>query len=122
MASYPDMRELARLATERYMQLESLEQIKPPYPGHGSPNWWALRLRCEELLEARIRKGWRGAMFQPDWNHARSEAAKWSAIGNEDADRDYQRDGKSRDEWVSRWNPAGKISGRVVPPTLKAMP
>lgn len=87
MTSFPNMREMARLATENYSRIDSLEQIRAPYPANGTPNWWALRLRYEELLLARIRKDRKGVKLP---NEDECESAKWAAIGNEEADRRYQ--------------------------------
>jgi hypothetical protein len=89
VARYPDLRECAKFATENYARLDSLESIKPPYPANGTPNWWALRKRYEELLLGRIRKdrGW--SNHKSTINEPEAEAAKWAALGNETADRDY---------------------------------
>ena len=51
---YPSLRDMARLATEDFSRIESLDQVRPPYPARGTPNWWALRLRYEELLNRKI--------------------------------------------------------------------
>ena len=93
MADYPDMRAMARLATENYDHLESLEQIRPPFPSHGSPNWWALRLRYEQLLESRMRRLRNGSTIKFPDTAAMDEAAKWTALGNEHAQAIYERRG-----------------------------
>jgi hypothetical protein len=90
MADYPDLKECARFATEDYSRLDSLDQIKPPYPAQGTPNWWALRAKYEELLFVRIRKARSGGGIKNRVNNAEAEAAKWAALGNEQADKDYQ--------------------------------
>lgn len=90
MADYPDMRELARHATEDYSRIDSLDQIKPPYPAQGTPNWWALRLRYEQLLMARIRRDRANSAIPCRVNEGEATAAKWAALGNEQADSDYQ--------------------------------
>lgn len=90
MDPYPDMRELARGATESYERIQSLDQIKPPYPAFGSPNWWALRLRYEQLLLAKIRRQRADSPLCCTVNEPEGHAAKWGALGNEHADHDYQ--------------------------------
>ena len=90
MAEYPSLRECAKFATEDYSRIDSLEAIRPPYPGQGTPNWWALRARYEELLMARIRKARSGGGIKNYVNEAQAEAAKWAALGNEQADADYK--------------------------------
>ena len=90
MARYPDMVELSRLATENYDRIDSLESIRPPYPANGTPNWWALRRKYEELLLGRIRKERKASAFKSRINEPEATAAKWAALGNEVADRDYQ--------------------------------
>lgn len=80
---------MARLATENYARLESFADIKPPYPERGSPNWWALRQRYEQLLAARLRMDREGKT--PAFDHNEAVAARWAALGNETADADYQR-------------------------------
>jgi hypothetical protein len=82
---------MARFATENYAKFDSLESIRPPYPASGTPNWWALRKRYEELLLGRIRKERNASAFKGRMNEPEAEAAKWAAIGNETADRDYQQ-------------------------------
>ena len=89
MARYPSLREMAKFATESYAKHDSLETIRPPYPAHGTPNWWALRQRYEELLFARIRKDRNASAHKSTINEPEAEAAKWAALGNETADRDY---------------------------------
>ena len=90
MARYPDMRELARHATENFSRLESLENFRPPYPAQGTPNWWALRLQYETVLLGKLRKERAKSPMECRLNNLECDAAKWAAIGNEDADRDYQ--------------------------------
>lgn len=120
MASYPDMRELARFATENYSSIDSIDRFRPPFPAQGTPNWWAMRQRYEELLLARVRRDRNGARLAgpstaskvagADLNHeAHANSAKWAALGNEDADVDYQRAGKSREWWLATWNPAAAM-------------
>ena len=89
MDEYPDMRAMARLATEDYSRIDSLEKIRPPYPAHGSPNWWALRLRLEELLAEKHRRAWKNALIATRMNVAEAQAAKWSALGNEYGEQVY---------------------------------
>jgi hypothetical protein len=89
VARYPDMREMARGATESYDRIDALDQIKPPYPAQGSPNWWALRMRYEQLLMAKIRRHRADNHLNLPLNAPEAEAAKWAALGNETADRDY---------------------------------
>jgi hypothetical protein len=92
------MRELARRSTEDYSTITSLDQInRQPksrfergYPGQGTAEWWALRLRYEDLLGAKLRRERSESKLQPTFNEAEAVAAKWSALGNETADRDYQ--------------------------------
>jgi hypothetical protein len=80
---------MSKFATENYAKHDSLESIRPPYPAHGTPNWWALRQRYEDLLFARIRKDRNASNHKSTINQPEAEAAKWSALGNETADRDY---------------------------------
>ena len=87
----PDWSRLTHGATETYQQYESVDQIRPPYPATGSPNWWALRKRYEELLLGRIRKQRSGDVVQLPLNNRECIAAKWAALGNEAADAEYQR-------------------------------
>ena len=91
MFNPPSWDSLMHGATETYAHIESAEQIKPPYPAQGSPNWWALRKRYEELLLGRIRKQRAAATIRLPINDAECVAAKWAALGNEEADREYQR-------------------------------
>ena len=98
MANYPDMRELAKRSTEDYSTVTSLDQInrqpksrfEKGYPGQGTPEWWALRLRYEELLNAKLRRERSQSSMKPSFNEAEAIAAKWAALGNETADKDYQ--------------------------------
>lgn len=85
--TFPNLRDMARLATEDYSKFDSLDQIKPPYPASGTPNWWALRLRYEQLLLGRIRKDRKGADIP---NADECNCAKWAALGNEEADEKYK--------------------------------
>lgn len=117
MDEYADMRDMARLSKDAFSDITSLEQInrKHPrfekgYPGAGSPEWWALRLRYEGLLMAEIRKSRSGSLKTTPIDPARATAAKWAALGNEQADVDYQRDGKSREWWLAHWN-SSALSG-----------
>jgi hypothetical protein len=80
---------MSKFATENYAKLDSLESIRAPYPAHGSPNWWALRQRYEELLFARIRKERNASNHKSTINEPEAEAAKWASLGNETAGRDY---------------------------------
>ena len=89
MADYPDMRAMARLATENYDHLESLE----PCEGYGPRIWWALRLRYEQLLESRMRRLRNGSTIKFPDTSAMDEAAKWTALGNEHAQAIYERRG-----------------------------
>ena len=98
MADYTDIRSMARLATEDYSSLDSLQQIsrdrgsrfEKGYPAHGSPNWWALRIRYEQLLLGKVRKERAASKLRCDEKLDEWDAAKWAALGNEQADRDYQ--------------------------------
>ncbi len=112
MSNYPDMREMARLATENYARIESLEQIRPPYPARGTPNWWSLRLRYEQLLHTRLRRERDGQPLPGD-GEQQATRAKWTALGNELATLEYQRDGRTRDWWIANWNRAASLSGRA---------
>jgi hypothetical protein len=117
--SYPDIRTLARGATEDYSRIDALEQIRPPYPAHGSPNWWALRLRYEMLLAERLNRLRRGSDMKTAFNIPEAIAAKWAAIGHEAADRDYQSFVKAlgpnhsprRKDWL---HAAAEAIGRVA--------
>jgi len=126
VADYPSLAEMSRLATEDYSKIDSIDQIRPPYPAHGTPNWWALRRRYEQLLLARVRRERKdaplagptalakvvGADFDQD-RHCR--AATWASLGNERAVVDYQRAGRSREWWLSHWNPAAAaVAGRAA--------
>lgn len=91
MRNYLDMREMARGATETYRHIDSLEGIRPPYPARGTPNWWALRIRYEELLFSKIRRQRAESKLALPEKPDQANAAKWSALGNEAADADYQR-------------------------------
>jgi hypothetical protein len=71
---FPDMAAMARGATEDYSRIDS-------------PNWWALRKRLEELLARDQRR--LGAKFTADARR-RSELAKWTALGNEDAKERFE--------------------------------
>jgi len=82
--------ECAKFATENYDRIDSLESIRPPYPANGTPNWWALRRKYEELLLGRIRKERNASNFKGRMNEPEADAAKWAALGNEVANRDYQ--------------------------------
>jgi hypothetical protein len=84
---FPDMAAMARGATEDYSRIDSLAQIRPPFPAQGTPNWWALRKRLEELLARDQRR--LGAKFTADARR-RSELAKWTALGNEDAKERFE--------------------------------
>lgn len=86
--TFPNMKEMARFATEDYSKIESLDQIKPPYPAQGTANWWALRQRYEQILLAKIRRERKGADVA---NHHECNCAKWATIGNEAADARYKQ-------------------------------
>jgi hypothetical protein len=88
VTDFPNVTEMARLASEDYSRIESLAQIRPPYPAQGSANWWALRKRLEEVLAKEQRKA--GAKFTPEQAH-RSDLAKWTALGNEGAKQSFER-------------------------------
>ena len=98
MARYPDMRELARLSPRDFSEVGSLEQIsrrekamfEKGYPASGTPEWWALRKRYEELLLGQIRKERNAGKFPSRVNNPEAEAAKWCALGNETAQKDYE--------------------------------
>jgi hypothetical protein len=90
MPKYQDIAELAASATEKFLHLESLKDIRAPYPAHGSPNWWSLRKRYEDLLFAEVRRQRSGKGIKNSINEAEAHAAKWAALGNERADMDYQ--------------------------------
>jgi len=90
VARYPDLTEMAKFATENYAKIDSIDAIRPPYPAHGTANWWALRKRYEELLFARICKERAASKHRTSINEPEAEAAKWAALGNETADRDYR--------------------------------
>jgi hypothetical protein len=97
VARYPDLRECSRLSTQKFGDITSLEQInrKPGsrfekgYPGQGTPEWWALRMQYEEILLGNIRKDRKASNHVSTVNEPEAEAAKWAALGNETADRDY---------------------------------
>ena len=97
--NYPHMHDLARLSREDYSDVHSLDSIsrgprtrfEGGYPAQGTPEWWALRQRYEELLMAKIRRDRAGSPIRTQHDRDREyEAAKWASLGNEDADREYQ--------------------------------
>jgi hypothetical protein len=98
VARYPDMKELGRFSAEDYSSITSLEQInRQPksrfergYPGQGSPEWWALREKYEAILVAKVRRERAESRMKFLHNDAEELAAKWAAMGNETADKDYQ--------------------------------
>jgi hypothetical protein len=99
VARYPDLDALARLSKQDFSDIGSLDMIsrrpktrfEAGYPANGTPEWWALRKRYEELLFSKIRAE-RAASHMPcRVNEPEAEAAKWAALGNETADRDYQQ-------------------------------
>ena len=121
MADYPDMRDLARHATEDYSRVESIEAFRPPYPGQGTPNWWAMRLRYEQLLMAKIRKSRAGTQIKSKpINEAELDAAKWAALGNEQANADYQGFVPSAHQVIDRQRQKGWLDGQIEAAT-KAM-
>jgi hypothetical protein len=99
VARYPDLRELSRKSQIDYSDITSLEQINRKekgrfergYPGAWTPEWCALRLRYEEILLGDIRKARKASKHVSTVNEPEAEAAKWAALGNETADRDYQQ-------------------------------
>lgn len=106
----PDMHELAKLATEKYDHIDSLEQIRPPYPAHGTSNWWALRLRYEQILNARLCRERAGKVYPTE---QRDVLAKWTALGHEQSTKDYERDGKSREQWLEGTSEPTDLSAAV---------
>ena len=98
MARYPDLRELSRLSPRDFSEIESLEQIsrreramfERGYPASATPEWWALRKRYEEILLGKIRKERKDSKSPSRVNEPEAEAAKWCALGNETAQRDYE--------------------------------
>ena len=90
---------MARHSREDFSTVASLDMIsrKPKtrfeggYPASGSPEWWALRKRYEELLFDSVRKLRASSCIPCKINHPEAEAARWAALGNEAADRDYQQ-------------------------------
>jgi hypothetical protein len=112
---YADMKDMSKLAATQYTDVTSLEQINRRergkftggYPGAGTREWWALRLRLEELMAAEQRKGRKQSGWTvpetPEYI-ARSTAAKWAALENPEATNDYQRNGFTREQWLKRWH------------------
>jgi hypothetical protein len=98
VARYPDLRELSRLSPRDFSEVGSLEQIsrrekamfEKGYPASFSAEWCALRLRYEELLLGKIRKERNAGKFPSRVNNPEAEAAKWCALGNETAQKDYE--------------------------------
>lgn len=99
MADYQDMRTLARLSKVDFSDIDSLDAInrrkgsrfENGYPANGTPEWWALRYRYEQLLKASIRKLRSGTHIKAgDTPEDEADAAKWAALGNEQADADYR--------------------------------
>ena len=92
-------------AVSTFDHIESLEQIKPPYPAQYSADWHALRRRVEIIIHRKQAK------HPPRWTAdpvAHYKAAMRLAAGDDSAQLDYERDGKSAEWWIGKWNPAGK--------------
>lgn len=87
MANRPDWERLTEGATESYATLDSLASIRPPYPASGSPNWYALRRRYEELLA--IRQAKLGTRWDRD-SVELSDISNLTALGFEPAEARYQ--------------------------------
>jgi hypothetical protein len=96
--------------SNNYAHIESLAQIRPPYPATGSADWWALRQRVEEIIAKDSRK--RGTTYT-EAEYRRSEGARLTALGDEDAQKAFERNGFTREQWLAKWNPTGKSSGRI---------
>ena len=130
MARYANVEGMARHSTADFSGIDSLEMIsrKPKtrfeggYPASGEAEWWALRRRYEQLLFAEIRKLRASSSIPCKVNEPEADAAKWSALGNETADRDYQQFAnvpmdapdcrKNRPDWLQMQ--ASKALGRVA--------
>jgi len=89
---------MARHSREDFSTVGSLDMIsrrpktrfETGFPASGSPEWWALRKRYEELLFTEVRRLRASSCIPCKINHSEAEAARWAALGNEAADRDYQ--------------------------------
>jgi hypothetical protein len=79
--------------------------IRPPYPPSGSAEWWDLRKRLEQGIARDSRK--RGSKYT-EAECRRSELARLTALGDEDAALAYGRNGFTREQWIRKWNPACK--------------
>jgi hypothetical protein len=101
---FPDMATMARLSSKDYSHIESLEQIRPPYPAYHSPEWWALRKRYDELMRQRVRR-LRSELptSSRPVDEVRAHRAAWTALGNEAAKIAYERDGKPRERWLAEF-------------------
>lgn len=92
------------------VQIDSLAQIKPPYPGHGTAEWWTLRRRVEELIARDSRK--RGSRYT-EAETRRSEQARLTVLGDSDAQIAFERNGFTREQWLKKWNPDGRSTGNI---------
>jgi hypothetical protein len=115
---YADVEAMARLSKVDYSYIESLEQIRPwlikrpkagggvedGYPAVSTPEWWALRLRLEQIMGRKIQK-MREKLPKgcAPTDERRANDAKWTSLGNEEAQLNYERDGKTREWWLENW-------------------
>ena len=106
MVKYPDIAEMGRLSSEDYSTITSMEQVsrreksrfERGYPANGTPEWWALRHRIEEILHKQqrdLRKAYPLAQDRDEHRsrheHELATTARWVSLGNEDAQADYER-------------------------------
>jgi hypothetical protein len=101
---------LAVQSSNNFAHIESLQQIRPPYPASGSADWWALRQRLEEIIAKDSRR--RGTTYT-EAEYRRSESARLCSLGDSDAQQAFERNGFTREQWVAKWNPTGRTSGRI---------
>jgi hypothetical protein len=94
----------------KYAHIESLAQVRPPYPAQGSADWWALRQRVEEIIARDSRR--RGTKYT-EAEVVQSDNAKRAALGEGDSSLAYERNGFTREQWLAKWNPTGRPSGRI---------
>ena len=99
-------------STNQYSHIESLAQIRPPYPATLSADWWALRRRMEEIMARDQRRN------DVKWTReeiVRSKTATSASLGEEHGTIEYERDGMTREEWLERHFPQA-AGGALVHP------
>jgi len=105
VADYPRHARLGEVRTEDYLRLDSLYQIRPPYPANGTAELWALRGEVRRTADGRIRKTRSSGGIKNRVNNAEADAAnggyreRAGRCGYKALFRSH-RSGQARQDWL----------------------